>query len=252
MGDCDTINTINQQLEAIDLEAVDLLATHLEQSCLMAYIESCIDRTTYVIFDIDTPMLRLLLDTAAERGQVRDLLAIEDGQSMNVFHELSDMGSIPQILLDTLARANRSPITPAGILPADICELIRSFLPNPLDQLCNTQAQVEGRPFGMTPIMFAACNDEPFTVRQLVDAGANPNLTNTFGMTALDIMRSRETLMILDEHVDRAHWQRAEVISYLESITDPAAVQPASASSAAAVADPPAETDDAGWGCTIS
>merc|ERR1711964_308453 len=204
MGDCDTINTINQQLEAIDLEAVDLLATHLEQSCLMAYIESCIDRTTYVIFDIDTPMLRLLLDTAAERGQVRDLLAIEDGQSMNVFHELSDMGSIPQILLDTLARANRSPITPAGILPADICELIRSFLPNPLDQLCcNTQAQVEGRPFGMTPIIFAACSGKFLTVRQLVDAGANPNLANTFGMTALDIVRAHEPLKILDGHVDR-------------------------------------------------
>jgi len=192
-------------------------------------------------------VLGLILDTAAERGQVRDLLAITMEDGHNVFHELSATGSIPQILLDALARANRSPITPAGILPADICELIRSFLPNPLDQLCcNTQAQVEGRPFGMTPIIFAACSGKFLTVRQLVDAGANPNLANTFGMTALDIVRAHEPLKILDGHVDRA-----EVISYLESRTGPGAGLPASARSAAAVADPPAGTNDADAGCTL-
>ncbi|KAF5985545.1 serine threonine kinase [Fusarium coicis] len=69
----------------------------------------------------------------------------------------------------------------AGIM---IVELLRKY--NTKDQLDNTAG-----PYKMTPIAVAAESGNYFAVRRLLEYGANPNIPDNYGRTALDLVYRR-------------------------------------------------------------
>merc|ERR1711964_633482 len=126
-------------------------------------------------------------------------------------------------ILDT-AKASRSAITPA-ILPGDICGLIRSFLP----EILNEQDF-----WGSTPLMLAVNHwwgewPNAFAVIQLlVEAGADLNIRDNDGGTVLDSLRDLidefdeedyiyETASTIHKWEHGGRTRARELVSYLES-----------------------------------
>merc|ERR1711964_31248 len=127
-------------------------------------------------------------------------------------------------ILDT-AKASRSAITPA-ILPGDICGLIRSFLP----EILNEQDF-----WGATPLMLAVSHwwgewpEDGFPVIELlVEAGADLNIKDNDGGTVLGFLRNLiddfdeteyiyETASAIHEWEHGARERALELVAYLES-----------------------------------
>merc|ERR1711964_399699 len=109
-------------------------------------------------------------------------------------------------------------------LPGDICAIIRSFLPSPILDHQNKR--------GQTPLVYT---DTLPNVQLLVEAGANPDLTDPWGRTALDLARERAYAYDAEPGHGRNRRSRPspELISYLEAVTTPAL---AAAAAAAALA----------------
>merc|ERR1711964_455937 len=155
-----------------------------ENSCLMRVMWQTGPKTDAVT----VPMLGLLLNAAAERGELGELLAIRDHADFGgstVFHLAGSYAQL-QTLLRALTSSRRAPLP--EIFPGPIKDVIASFLPNPLNQHGTS---------GFTPIMSMVYDgrhghDLPM-VRLLVDAGADPNLgtPGRRSQTALDLARRR-------------------------------------------------------------
>jgi len=143
----------------------------------------------------DTSALRVLLQAAEDRNEVGELLAIRDRNGHNVLHFVQGPAQVRVLLAAltslTLPAACKPPIIHAlpELLPYAIREVVVSFLPYPVDKLLNQQTLLGGR----TPMMSAV--PEPPTdeagnalaiIQLLIDAGADPNLTDSWGCTALD------------------------------------------------------------------
>jgi len=169
----------------------------------------------------DTSVLQLLLKAALDRGQLHRLLEVGvDSDGGNVFHQMC-FGVKPvqlQTLLGFLALANRSPLVPGCELPGDVCALIRSFLPSPIDH------QDE---YGETPLM-AFCQTTVPMVRLLVQAGADLGPMHRLGKTVLDHARRQTSA------------QARDIVAYLESINAPSNALFSSSSSEASSSELPA------------
>merc|ERR1711964_572446 len=128
-------------------------------------------------------------------------------------------------ILDT-AKASRSAITPA-ILPGDICGLIRSFLP----EILNEQDF-----WGATPLMLAVTHwwgewpDDFPVIRLLVEAGGDLNIRDNDGGTVLGFLQNLmegfsedgyiyESAFAIHEWEHGVRERALELVAYLESRT---------------------------------
>jgi len=236
-------DTVKQILECREGHP-DLLATNgYGQSCLMVWAQ--LYSTNYYWSDHGDDhkglaVLQLLLDTAEQRGELRELLEITDGNGANILHwQHSLTPARLRIILEAVAKISS---LPTKSFPSDICELIRSFLARPLlDQrafyertpLVHLVHYTRGYSFPPPDALYKA--------RMLVQAGADPNLITSDRQTALDVAKGRfqrEDRMHRYEmsqtvFPNRAHRRRSaeewmtgggraralEFVSYLESIT---------------------------------
>merc|ERR1711964_786059 len=107
----------------------------------------------YAVFDShDTAVLELLLNTAEERGQLSELLAITTEFGKSVFHEVANTEQL-QILVEagTRCKQRTAQAVRDGLphFPDAIADLVLGFLPDPLasvnQKLCG----------GTTPLMLA-------------------------------------------------------------------------------------------------
>lgn len=85
------------------------------------------------------------------------------------------------------ALANEAPLPPSDPAAARVMELIAAARPAAaLQAVRRAPDVVNGRgPEGATPLMYAALYGSPTLVKQLLDAGADPNVRNHAGATAL-------------------------------------------------------------------
>merc|ERR1712096_33670 len=181
----------------------------------------------------------ILLRTAEEQGLLRDLLAITEDDGDNVFHfHWPRCRALLRILLEALERlcptapdsdclhraATRAAVS-EGLLargvPADISGLVLSFLP-PFCQLrynLLNQKRASGG-HGYTPLHRAVKTFGPTAdgaedvVKLLVEAGADPDITDRHGDTALD-----EALYHFAQLLESGYHCDSPVVEYLYPLT---------------------------------
>lgn len=142
----------------------------------------------------------------------------------NIFHNVACEGDATQlrILLEAANRAKIKPICNELLaslpVPRVIKQVIASFLPSPF---INVRESPEKRRCGRTPLMLATSHGVPI-LKLLIEAGADPTITDAEGRTALDkveaIRRSHRHEPYYDfEKIERLREERAA--RYLRSVT---------------------------------
>jgi len=202
-------------------------------SCLV----QCMTRDTGI------KALKLLLLTAAEKGQLQELLSITFPDGTNIFHNVDEVHSaamleaiLEAVLSSEPERQSISQAVDSGvsnIFPPAIRDLIMGFLPiYPawLTDLLNQQCDSSGNTPLLNVVMHNSNMDALSIVRLLIGAGANPDIRGNkctgfretaavSGVTALEQAQLLERFTEEFNFVQHTNFGSPKLVDYLKTVT---------------------------------